>query len=67
MNKEKLIEHYVNLYRILWNSNSGLWTETLERMKESELKKEISQMQKAIKDKNSYYPGLGEKIINKIK
>ena len=61
-----LIQQYVNLYRILWNSNNGLWTGDLERMSEKEIKKEISGMKKAIREKDSYFPGIGEKgrIIN---
>ena len=61
--KDKLIQHYVNLYRILWNGNSGLWTGDLERMSELELKKEIKQMKKAIREKDSYFPGLAETKI----
>ena len=53
----KLIQPYVNLYRILWNGNAGLWTEDLERMSETELRKGIKEMKQEIKDKN--YPGLG--------
>ena len=53
-----LIQQYVNLYRILWNGNTGLWTGYLERMSERELKKEIREMKQAIREKNSYYPGL---------
>ena len=56
-----LIQQYVNLYRILWNGNSGLWTEDLERMSKRELRKEIREMKQAIKEDNSYYPGLGKK------
>lgn len=58
--KEKLIQHYVNLYRILWNGNFGLWTGDLERMTEQELKKEIAGMKRAIRNKDSYYPGLAQ-------
>ena len=58
MQKENLTDEYVNLYRQLWLSNNGLWTEDLMRMSKSEIKKEIKEMQKAIKEKNSYYPGL---------
>jgi len=58
MNKQKLIDEYVNLYRILWLSNSGLWTEDLKNMTEAELKKEIAGMKKAVEEKNSFYPGL---------
>lgn len=54
---QDLIQHYVNLYRILWNGNQGLWTEDLKRMTEKELRKEIRGMRLAIKEKNSYYPG----------
>lgn len=54
--KENLIEEYVNLYRVIWLGNTGLWTEDLERMKESELKKEIREMKQIIKEKNTYYP-----------
>jgi len=52
-----LIQQYVNLYRILWNGNQGLWTGDLERMSEREIKTEIKGMKKAIKEKNPYYPG----------
>ena len=60
MKKDKLIQRYVNLYRMLWNGNSGLWTGDLERMSEKELTKEIKQMQQAIKEKDSYFPGLSK-------
>ena len=63
MENEKLVVQYVNLYRILWNGNSGLWTEDLERMSAKELKKEIKAMQQAIKENNSYFPGLAYKKI----
>lgn len=56
--KSNLIQHYVNLYRILWNGNTGLWTGDLERMSERELRKEISGMKKAIREKDSWFPGL---------
>lgn len=42
--KRDLIEHYVNLYRQLRGSNSGLWTEELNHIDEKELKKEIKEM-----------------------
>jgi len=53
-NKQDLVGQYVNLYRQLWLSN--IWSEDLERMSEKELKKEIREMKKAIKEKNGYYP-----------
>jgi hypothetical protein len=56
MNKENLIAHYVNLYRLLYKSNSGLWTDDLNKMTEKELKKEIQEMQEHIKNKNSFFP-----------
>ena len=58
--KKEIIQHYVNLYRILWNGNSGLWTGDLERMTEEELRKEIKGMKLAIKNKDAYYPGLAK-------
>ena len=57
-NKEKLIDEYVNLYRLLWGNNAGLWTEDLKNMSAKELKKDIKDMEMAIKDKNSYFPML---------
>ena len=53
-NMNKLVQPYVNLYRILWNGNAGLWTEDLERMSEAELRKGIKEMKQEIygKDKN---------------
>jgi hypothetical protein len=53
MIKNDLVSHYVNLYRILWNGNTGLWTENLERMSEKELRKEIKEMKKAAVRGNS--------------
>ena len=54
--QDQLISQYVNLYRQLWLSNSGLWTDDLKRMSEKELKKEIKEMKQAIKEHNAYYP-----------
>jgi len=67
MDKEKLIDHYVNLYRQLWGSNSGLCTETLKQMGEKELKKEIKEMKQHIKDKNPYFPAFETFYQNKSK
>jgi hypothetical protein len=41
---------------LLYKSNSGLWTDDLNKMTEKELKKEIQEMQEHIKNKNSFFP-----------
>tara|TARA_R100000789_G_scaffold8701_1_gene12776 strand:+ start:96 stop:299 length:204 start_codon:yes stop_codon:yes gene_type:complete len=56
MTKNDLISHYVNLYRQLWLSNEGLWTDQLKQMSEKELKWGIKDMKRAIKEKDGYYP-----------
>jgi hypothetical protein len=64
--KSNLIDNYVNLYRQLWLSNDGLWTEDLRRMSESDLKKEISNMKYELKRKNTYYPGIHKMVYEKF-
>jgi|ETN01SMinimDraft_4_1059930.scaffolds.fasta_scaffold90679_2 hypothetical protein len=51
MTKNDLISHYVNLYRQLWLSNEGLWTDQLKQMSKKELKWGIKDMKRAIKEK----------------
>ncbi|MEB3215564.1 MAG: hypothetical protein VKN72_04775 [Nostocales cyanobacterium 94392] len=40
--KSKLIQQFVNLYRQVWNTNAGLWSDKLEKMTEAELKRNIA-------------------------
>ena len=48
MEKNDLLQHYVNLYRIIHNSNEGLWTKDLEKMTEGKLKRGIWKMKTMI-------------------
>lgn len=58
--KDKLIDTYTKLYNKLWGGTNGLWSGDLERLDDKSLRKEIKEMRKAIKDKDSYYPGLSK-------
>lgn len=54
--KDKLIVRYQKLYSKLWNNNANVLN--LNDLSEKELRVEIKEMEQAIKEQNSYYPGL---------